>query len=68
LICRKGYPTRAKVFKTKAEAWSKITESELVRGAFVTRKKAGNTTRSEASGQYPGQYLKEVTAMQKGLT
>jgi hypothetical protein len=42
LIRRKGYPTQAKVFETKAEAeaWSKTTESEMVRGVFVSRKEA----------------------------
>ena len=40
LIRRKGYPTQAKVFETKAEAeaWSKTTESEMVRGVFAYRK------------------------------
>ena len=64
LIRRKGYPTQAKVFETKAEAeaWSKTTESEMVRGVFVSRKEAENTTLAEALDRY----LKEITAKKKG--
>ena len=64
LIRRKGYPTQAKVFETKAEAeaWSKTTESEMVRGVFVSRKEAENTTLSETLDRY----LKEITANKKG--
>ena len=64
LIRRKGYPTQAKVFETKAEAeaWSKSTESEMVRGVFVSRKEAENTTLAEALDRY----LKEITENKKG--
>jgi rubrerythrin len=64
LIRRKGYPTQAKVFETKAEAeaWSKTTESEMVRGVFVSRKEAENTTLAEALDRY----LKEITENKKG--
>ena len=64
LIRRKGYPTQAKVLETKAEAeaWSKTTESEMVRGVFVSRKEAENTTLAEALDRY----LKEITENKKG--
>ena len=66
LIRRKGYPTQAKVFETKAEAevWSKTTESEMVRGVFVSRKEAENTTLSEALDRY----LRKSLQIRKGLT
>ena len=66
LIRRKGYPTQAKVFETKAEAeaWSKITESEMVRGVFVSRKEAENTTLAEALDRYE----EEVSQGKKGYS
>ena len=64
LIRRRGFETQAKVFNTKAEAetWAQVTESEMVRGVFVSRKEAENTTLSEALDWY----LKEVTGSKKG--
>ncbi len=64
LIRRKGYPTQAKVFETKAEAeaWSKTIESEMVRGVFASRKEAENTTLSEALDRYE----REVIPTKKG--
>ena len=53
-IRRKGYPTQTKTFSTKAkvEAWAQMTEAEMVRGVFVSRKEAENTTLSEALDRY----------------
>ena len=64
LIRRKGYPTQARVFETKAEAedWAKTTESEMVRGVFVSRKEAENTTLEEALTRYQ----KEISENKKG--
>ena len=64
-IRRKGYSTQEKTFNTKAEAeaWAATTESEIVRGVFVSRKEAENTTLSEALDRY----LKEVTENKKGI-
>jgi hypothetical protein len=38
-IRRKGYPSQTKTFniKSEAEAWAATTESEMVRGVFVSR-------------------------------
>ena len=64
LIRRKGFETQAKVFNTKAEAetWAKVTESEMVRGVFVSRKEAENTTLAKALDRY----LQEVSSKKKG--
>ena len=64
LIRRKGFETQAKVFNTKAEAetWANVTESEMVRGVFVSRKEAENTTLAEALDRY----LQEVSSKKKG--
>ncbi|MHB1606228.1 MAG: site-specific integrase [Leptospirales bacterium] len=64
LIRRKGFETQARVFNTKAEAeaWAQVTESEMTRGVFVSRKEAENTTLSEALDPY----LKEITEKKKG--
>ena len=54
LVKKKGFGQIARTFDTKAdaEAWAKITESEMTRGVFVTRKEAENTTLSEAMARY----------------
>ena len=64
LIRRKGFETQAKVFNTKAEAesWAQVTESEMVRGVFVSRKEAESTTLSEALDRYD----QEVSSKKKG--
>ena len=64
LIRRKGFETQARVFNTKAEAeaWAQVTESEMVRGVFVSRKEAENTTLDEALDRYS----QEVSSKKKG--
>ena len=63
-IEKKGYPRISRTFDTKAEAeaWAKITESEMVRGAFVSRKESENTTLYEALDRYN----KEITPKKRG--
>ena len=63
-IDRKGFKRLSRTFDTKAEAeaWSKVTEAEMVRGVFVSRQEAENTTLSEALDRYE----REVTVNQKG--
>ncbi|MHB8422594.1 MAG: hypothetical protein ACYDAM_07485 [Leptospirales bacterium] len=56
-IRRKGHPSQTKTFNTKAEAWAQVTESEMTRGVFVSRKEAENTTFSDGLDRY----LKEIT-------
>lgn len=52
LVRKKGFGQISRTFDTKAdaEAWAKVTESEMVRGIFVSLKEAENTTLSEAPG------------------
>ena len=40
LVKKKGFGQIARTFDTKAaaEAWAKVTESEMVRGVFIPRK------------------------------
>ena len=54
LVRKKGFGQIGRTFDTKAEAetWAKIVESEMVRGVFVTRNEAENTTLSEALDRY----------------
>lgn len=54
LVKKKGFGQIARTFDTKgeAEAWAKITESEMTRGVFVTRKEAESTTLAEALDRY----------------
>jgi len=63
-IRRKGHPSQTKTFNTKAEAeaWAQVTESEMVRGVFVSRKEAESTTLSEALDRY----AQEVSSKKKG--
>lgn len=64
LVKKKGFGQIARTFDTKAasEAWAKITESEIVRGVFVSRKESENTTLSEALDRYE----QEVSPIKKG--
>jgi len=63
LIKKKGLPQIGRTFETKdeAEAWTKVTESEVVRGVFVSHKEAENTTLSEALDRY----LREVSILKR---
>jgi len=64
LIRRKGQPTQAKVFESESEAkdWAALVESEMVRGVFVSRKEAENTTLAEALERYK----REIASEKKG--
>ena len=63
-VRKRGYPTQSKTLKTKAraEAWARGIESEMDRGAFVSRAAAESTTLREALQRYES----EVTAMKRG--
>ena len=63
LVKKKGFGQIARTFDTKAEAeaWAKIIEAEMVRGVFVSRQEAENTTLSEALDRY----LREVSVLKK---
>ncbi|MBU2755326.1 site-specific integrase [Acidithiobacillus sp. CV18-2] len=45
-VRRKGYPTQSKTFdkKSQAQAWARLTESEMDRGVFVPRGESERTT------------------------
>lgn len=62
-IEKKGFARISRTFDTKAEAeaWAKVTESEMVRGVFVSRHEAENTTLSDALDRY----LLEVSVHKK---
>ena len=64
LVKKKGFGQIARTFDTKAaaEAWAKVTESEMVRGVFVSKKEAEITTLSEALDRYE----REVSSSKKG--
>ncbi|MDH0306687.1 site-specific integrase [Aeromonas caviae] len=53
-VRRKGYPAQSKTFNTKAEAeaWSKVIESEMTRGIWVSRAEAEATPLYEALCRY----------------
>jgi len=64
LVRKKGFGQISRTFDTKAdaEAWAKVTESEMVRGIFVSLKEAENTTLSEALDRYE----REIVVDKKG--
>ena len=64
MIRRKGYPEQSKTFDTKAaaEAWATVTESEMVRGIFVSRSESERTTVDALMERY----AREVLPTQKG--
>ncbi|EHR70851.1 hypothetical protein BurJ1DRAFT_2007 [Burkholderiales bacterium JOSHI_001] len=49
-VRRLGFPPQSKRFDTnaKAEAWARVTDSELDRGIFESRAEAERTTHGEA--------------------
>jgi integrase len=63
-IRTKGFPNQSKVFPNKAQAiqWSKVVESEMVRGVFIDRSEAERTTLGEALSRY----LTERTQQKRG--
>ncbi len=66
IIRKRGFPSQTKTFRTKrdAESWSKITESEMVRGVFIQRNDAERTLLSDALNRY----MQDVTALKRGAT
>jgi len=65
-VRKQGYPTQTRTFKTKADAtdWSKMIESEMVRGVWVSRVEAESTSLLEALERYK----KEIVSQKKGET
>jgi integrase len=63
-IRRKGYPAQTKTFITRADAesWAKVTESEMIRGVFVSKVSAEKST----LGQLLERYIEEVTPTHRG--
>ena len=63
-VRKKGFPSQARTFNTKAqaEAWAAVIESEMVRGVFVSRAEAERTT----LGQIIDRYLADVTPLHRG--
>ena len=59
LIRKNGWPSTAKTFRTKrdAEDWSRRTEDEMVRGAYIQRAGADRLTVADAVKRY----LAEIT-------
>ncbi|MBU1362889.1 MAG: site-specific integrase [Gammaproteobacteria bacterium] len=62
----KGFDQVAKSFSSRAdaEAWGKITESEMIRGAYIKRSDAEQTTLADALDRYE----REVSASKRGAT
>jgi integrase len=63
-VQKKGVGRISRTFDTRgdAEAWAKVTESELVRGVYIPRKEAESTTLAEALDRYK----REVSSAKKG--
>lgn len=53
-VRKKGYPVESKTFSTKAQAekWSRLIESEMDRGIFLSTTEAENTTFSDLIERY----------------
>lgn len=65
-ISRKGFPAQVKTFMTRAdaEAWARQVESEIDRGAFISRTEAENTSLKECLERYK----REISAHKKGAS
>lgn len=66
IIRKAGWPTASKTFRTKrdAEDWSRRTEDEMVRGAYIQRAPADRLTVADAITRY----LAEVTPTKRPTT
>ncbi|WP_211256160.1 hypothetical protein [Edaphobacter aggregans] len=66
VVRKTGWPTTAKTFRTKrdAEDWSRRTEDEMVRVAFIRRATADRITVADALTRY----LAEVTPTKRPST
>lgn len=64
LVKKKGFGQIARTFDTKAaaETWAKVTESEMVRGVYVSQKEAESTSLFEALDRYE----REISSTKKG--
>lgn len=58
-IRKKGYPTQSKTFTTKAQAekWSRLVESEMDRGIFLSTTEAENTKLSDLIYRYTDEII-----------
>jgi len=67
LVKKKGFGQIGRTFDTKADAedWAKVTEAEMTRGIFVTRKESENTTLSEALDRYISEILPHKKQLQR---
>ena len=69
LVRKKGFGQIGRTFDTKAEAetWAKIVESEMVRGVYISRDEAENTTLAEALDRYIDEHTSKLkTAYREG--
>ncbi|MHB0872436.1 MAG: tyrosine-type recombinase/integrase [Acidithiobacillus ferrooxidans] len=59
IIRKRGFPSQTKTFRTKrdAEAWAKVTESEMVRGVFIQRTESERTLLSELLDRYASEVV-----------
>ena len=66
IIRKKGWPTKAKTFRTKrdAEDWARRTEDEMVRGVYIQRLPSETTTIEIALERY----LTEVAPSKRSST
>ena len=64
IIRKRGHPSQTRTFRTKrdAEAWAKVTESEMLRGVWLDRSEAESTTLGEALQRYAD----EISINKKG--
>jgi len=62
-IRKRGFPVQTKTFsyRTDAEAWAKVIESEMERGIFLSRHESARTTIADLIDRY----MKEVTPSKK---
>lgn len=72
----RGFPPQSKTFNTKAEAeaWAKMTESEMLRGVWISRSEAEQTLFREALQRYQEEVVpqkksaKQITSQIRLLT
>ena len=57
-VRRKGHPGQSKTFETRkdAEAWARVIESEMDRGAFISRSTAERTTFKDIAKRFKEEF------------
>jgi integrase len=70
MVRKRGFPPQVKTFRSKrdAEAWAKITESEMVRGVFLSRNESERTLFCDLADRYAQEVVPTLKGAKQDMT